>query len=429
MGELLRFVVAHEVGHTLGFQHNMKASSMYPFEKIRDAQWLKEYGHTPTIMDYSRFNYVAQPEDNIPLDLLIPKVGPYDKWATMWGYKPIDGSKSPEDEKKTLDEWAREQDKTPWYRFSTARSRGADPGELTEAVGDADAVKASTLGLKNLKRVADMLLTATATEKGQPYNDLEELYNSMIGQWRLEMGHVAALVGGFNTQQKHVGQDGLLFTPIPKERQIEAVRFLNDNVFATPAWMLNPEILRRIETNGALNRVRGAQQMILSQLMSPARFARLIEQEAIDGDKAYRPVDFLADVRKGIWGEVNGTVAAAPKIDAYRRNLQRAYLDMMNDRLNGRAAVNDDQRPFIRGELRALNADVARATVRATDRATRMHLEDVRDQIAKILDPKFAPPAPSTSPLQLIFGPFSADGEQPHDELSCWPDYSIRIRQ
>src|SRR5262245_23816993 len=170
----------------------------------------------------------------------------------------------------------------------------------------------------------------------KPYDDLEEVYNSMIGQWRLEMGHVTALVGGFNTQQKHVGQDGVLFTPISKERQIEAVRFLNDNVFATPAWMLNPEILRRIETNGALTRVRTAQQTILSQLMSPARFARLIEQEAIDGDKAYRPVDFLTDVRKGIWGEVNGTVAAAPKIDAYRRNLQRAYLDMMNDRLNGR---------------------------------------------------------------------------------------------
>jgi Met-zincin/Domain of unknown function (DUF5117)/Domain of unknown function (DUF5118) len=428
MGELLRFVVAHEVGHTLGFQHNMKASSMYPFEKVRDAQWLKEYGHTPTIMDYSRFNYVAQPEDNIPVELLIPKIGPYDKWATMWGYKPVDGSKSSEDEKKTLDEWAREQDKTSWYRFSTARSRGADPGELTEAVGDADAVKASTLGLKNLKRVADMLLTATATEKGEPYNDLEEVYNSMIGQWRLEMGHVAAIVGGFSTQQKHVGQDGVIFTPIPKERQIEAVRFLNDNVFATPAWMLNPEILRRIEPNGALTRVRTAQQMIMSQLMSQARFARLIEQEAIDGDKAYRPVDFLADVRKGIWGEVNGTTAA-PKIDAYRRNIQRAYLDLMNDRLNGRAAVNDDQRPFIRGELRALNADVARAVVRATDRATRMHLEDVKDQIAKILDPKFAAPAPTASPLPFIFGPFSADGEEPHNELNCWPDYSIRIRQ
>ncbi len=429
MGELLRFVVAHEVGHTLGFQHNMKASSMYPFEKVRDAKWLKENGHTPTIMDYSRFNYVAQPEDNIPVDLLIPKVGPYDKWATMWGYKPIDGRKSPEDEKRTLDEWAREQDKTPWYRFSTARSRGADPGELTEAVGDADAVRASTLGLKNLKRVAEMLLTATTSQKGEPYNDLEEVYNSMIGQWRLEMGHVTAIVGGFNTQQKHVGQDGLLFTPIPKERQVEAVKFLNDNVFATPTWILDPEILRRIETNGSLSRVRMAQQMILMQLMNPARFTRLIEQEAMDDARSYRPVDFLADVRKGVWSEVNGT-ASATKIDAYRRNLQRAYLDMMNDKLNGRMAVNDDQRPFIRGELRALNTDVTRAMTRTTDRATRMHLEDVKDQIAKILDPKFAAPAPTSSPIPFIFGLFNADGEELLDEsLSCWPDYSLRIRQ
>jgi hypothetical protein len=428
MGELLRFVVAHEVGHTLGFQHNMKASSMYPFEKVRDVKWLKEYGHTPTIMDYSRFNYVAQPEDNIPLELLIPKIGPYDKWATMWGYKPIDGSKSPEEEKKTLDEWAREQDKTPWYRFTTAGSRGADPGELTEAVGDADAVKASTLGLKNLKRVADMLLAATQTEKGEPYGDLEEVYGAMIGQWRLEMGHVAAIVGGFNTQQKHVGQDGASFTPISKERQIEAVSFLNDNVFVTPTWILNPEILRRIEPNGALTRVRAAQQVILAQLMSPARFARLIEQEAMDGDKAYRAVDFLADLRKGIWGEAN-VATVAPKIDAYRRNLQRAYLELMNDKLNGRAAVNDDQRPFIRGELRALNADVAKAMVRATDRATRMHLEDVKDQIAKILDPKFTPPAPAASPLSFILGLDGHGGEEGPGELFCWPDYSVRIRQ
>src|SRR5262249_61756498 len=179
---------------------NMKGRYMCPSEKARVAKGLKEDRHRPSIMDYSRYNYGAQPEDNIPVDLLIPKVGPYDKWATVWGYKPIDGCKTPEDEKMKLDEWAREQDKTPWYRFSTFRSRGADPGELTEAVGDADAVKASTLGLKNLKRVADMLLAATENEKGEPYDDLEEVYNSMIGQWRLEMGHVAANLAAFTTQ-------------------------------------------------------------------------------------------------------------------------------------------------------------------------------------------------------------------------------------
>ena len=144
--------------------------------------------------------------------------------------------------------------------------------------------------------------------------------------------------------------------------------------------MLNPLASSLTGAGPSLSRVRTAQQMILSQLMSPARFARLIEQEAIDGEKAYRPVDFLADVRKGIWSEVNGTVAAAPKIDAYRRNLQRAYLDMMNDRLNGRAAVNDDQRPFIRGELRALNADVTKAMARATDRPVAALLKDLKSR-------------------------------------------------
>jgi hypothetical protein len=157
MGELMRYVVAHEVGHTLGFQHNMKASSTYTIEQVRDPKWVKEMGHTPTLMDYSRFNYVAQPEDKIDPADLIPKIGPYDKWATMWGYKPIPGAKTPEEEKATLDKWAREQDEKAYLRFSTEGAEGSDPGDETEAVGDADAVRATALGLKNLSRVSEML--------------------------------------------------------------------------------------------------------------------------------------------------------------------------------------------------------------------------------------------------------------------------------
>ena len=429
MGRLVEYVVAHEVGHTLGFQHNMKASSEYPAEKVRDLQWLKTMSHTPTLMDYSRFNYVAQPEDNIPPENLIPQIGPYDKWATMWGYKPIPGAKTPDDEKKTLDAWAREQDSKPWLRFSTADARGSDPGENTEAVGDADAVASTALGIKNLKRVADMLLPATS-HPGEPYDDLDELYGRMLGQWATELNHVTGIVGGFNSQQKHAGQDGVRFVIVPKERQAAAVRFLNENAFATPTWALRPEILRRIEAAGAVARVNLAQERILNSLLNNARFDRLVEQEAIDGVAAYKPADFMVDVRRGIWSELEG--AGPIRIDVYRRNLQNSYIDLLSNKLNVRPSVTDDYRALIKAELRDLSAAIAAASARATDRQTRAHLADARDQIAKALDPRFAPPA---APATFTF-PFGFDEEQhssstsfeDFDSSSCWPDYAIRIR-
>ncbi|MGH9948721.1 MAG: zinc-dependent metalloprotease [Pyrinomonadaceae bacterium] len=435
MGELIEYVCAHEVGHTLGFQHNMKASSMYPQEKVRDREWVHKMGHTPTLMDYSRFNYVAQPEDNIEIADLIPGIGPYDEWATMWGYKPIPNAKNPDAELATLDSWARQQDETPWFRFSTDGSAGSDPGELTEAVGDADAVKSSSLGLLNLKRVSKMLVSATTTnEKGQPYDDLAELYGRMLGQWTLEMNHVAAIVGGYNSQQKHIGQSGVKFNLIPKARQTDAVRFLNENAFATPTWAIDKDILRKIEPIGELNRIRNAQNSVLNNLLSSARFARLVEQSALDGAAAYQPAEFLADVRNGVWTELNGPKVT---IDAYRRNLQRAYLDIANNKLNapaqatpqglppGFAALfvsSGDERAFYRGELRAISASASAAIARTNDRATRVHLESVRDSVAKILDPQQAGRAtgfnfddPALQLLELYLNP-----------TSCWPDYSVK---
>ena len=270
MGELLAYVVAHEVGHTLGFQHNMKASSLYPPENLRDPEWVASMSHTPTLMDYARFNYVAQPEDGIAVEDLIPKIGPYDHWATVWGYQPIPGADSPDAEKETLDAWAREQDDTPWYRFNTAGSQGADPGQLTEAVGDADAVQSTALGVRNIERVAAMLLDATHVP-GDPYDDLDGLYGRLVGQWATEMNHVAAIVGGFSSQQKHIGQDGVRFTPIPREIQAEAVAFLNDQAFATPMFLIDKELLRRIEPVGALERLRSGQARVLRTLLSGTR--------------------------------------------------------------------------------------------------------------------------------------------------------------
>ena len=413
MGNILTFVLAHEIGHTLGFEHNMKASSLYPPEKLRDPEWVKKMGHTPSIMDYARFNYVAQPEDKLDPKDLIPRVGPYDIWATAWGYKPIPGVKTPDEEKKTLDQWAHEQDKTPWLRFSTAGSRGADPGENTEAVGDADAIYSTGLGLKNLNRVMNNLLAAT-THEGEDWEDLDEVYGRALGQWERELGHVTQIVGGMDSQEKHGGQDGVRFTPVPKARQEAAVKFLNENAFATPTMFLKPEVLRRMEPNGAVDRIRASQLRVLTGLLSPARLGRLVEEEAIDGASAYRPVEFLADVRKGVFQEI---YAVDPKVDAYRPNLQRGYLDLVAGRLNGGFRANDDERPLLRGELRSLNGDLSAALGKTTDRNTKLHLEDLRDQVAKILDPKFQQSTGAIAVTPVI----GLDGES--DAAPCWPEY------
>jgi hypothetical protein len=374
-------------------------------------------------MDYSRFNYVAQPEDGIALEDLVPGIGPYDKWATMWGYKPIPGAKTPDDEKKTLDEWAREQDTKPYLRFTTAGSGGADPGELTEAVGDEDAVASTTLGMKNLARVAGMLLTATTTTPGEPFDDLEELYGRVLGQWSLEMNHVAAIVGGFSSQQKAIGQQGLIFSPIPRQKQAGAVKFLNENAFRVPGWATNTEILRRIEPVGVLDRVKTSQQRVLGSLLSSARITRLVEQETLDGAGAYKPTEFLADVRQGVWSEVYGT--SAVRVDAFRRNLQRAYIETLATRINGAQAVADDARAFFRGELKTLDTDLRLATPRTTDRETRLHIDDVRVMIARALDPTAQPAAPAatTAPRPgALDDPFDVSVSPD----TCWPDYTIR---
>ncbi len=425
MGKLVEYVAAHEVGHTLGFQHNMKASSMYSVARVRDAKWVKENGHTPTLMDYSRFNYVAQPEDRIAVEDLIPKIGPYDRWATMWGYKPIPGATTPEAEKKTLDEWARQQDTTPWLRFSTEGSAGTDPGELTEAVGDQDAVQATTLGLKNLERVAAMLVPATTTKAGEPFSDLEEIYARLLGQWSLEMNHVAAIVGGYNSQQKHIGQTGVRFELIPRPRQEAAVKFLNDNAFKAPAWALNEDVLRRIEPVGVLDRIEASQTRVLNSLLSSPRVLRLVEQEALDGAAAYAPLDFLSDVRRGVWTEIYAP--AGTRIDAYRRNLQRAYVETLGNRVNGAQAQSDDARAFFRGELKTLDGDLTAAAARQTDRATLLHIADVRTQIARALDPTVQTgPGAARSSTDLtdesLFDVSSATDV-------CWPDFVVKPRE
>ena len=395
MGEIIRYTVSHQIGHALGLEHNNKASSAYTIAQLRDPKWVKDMGFTPSIMDTTRFHYVAQPEDGIdPVDL-IPKVGPYDKWAIRWGYAPVPGARTSDAEEATLDTWAREQDQKPYLRYSTAlpaAQAGIDPGDGPDAVGNADPVAATTLGLKNLGRVSDSLLAMTSTKVGDPWDDLERLYGVMAGQWSRELGQVVRVIGGVESQQKHIGQDGLRFRPVPKARQIEALQFLLANAFSTPAFLIKPDILRRIQPAGVVQRIDTAQAALLASLLDNARLDRLAEQFALDSVGAYSPLQYLTDLRNGIWAE---TRKPGAPVEIYRRNVQRAYLDQMDARLKGTPASSDETRALVKGELRALDRQLQTAIAApGLDEATRRHYADAREAIATSLDPRVVRPAP-----------------------------------
>jgi hypothetical protein len=398
MGDILLYIVTHEVGHSLGLPHNFKASATYPIDKIRDKDWVKKNSHVPTLMDYARFNYVAQPEDGIdPVDL-IPKIGPYDIFSIKWGYTPVPSAKTSDDEKPTLNEWCKVQETTPWLRFNTAGTRGTDPGEEAEAVGDIDPVEATRLGIKNLKRVMDML-PAAVLKPGENYDQLDHMYTAVWSQLRLEFGHVANLVGGYDSEPKAGPGPGVRFTPLSEVRQKAAVKFINENLFKTPAWMQPAEILRKVEPTSGQARLLSLQQGILARLLNQNRTACLQEHEAILGPKAYTVAELLSDIRAGIFGEL---MAEAVKVDPFRRNLQRVFVTALGARLNppppaaaagmtaAPALTNDDSRGAIRAELKAVKALLQTKVEGAVDKATRNHVEDLIDQIAVILDPRVA---------------------------------------
>ena len=401
MGRLLEYVVSHEVGHTLGFQHNMKASSTYPADSLRKISWLSRMGHTPTVMDYARFNYVAQPGDHIPPEYLIPRIGPYDRFAVKWGYTPIPDANTPDAERPTLNKWAEMQDSIPWFRYTVSGNHDADPGDETEAVGDADAVKSTSLGIRNIRRTVPMLLGATQhTEEDN--SQLSELYDRLLDQWSSEIGHVVNIIGGAESQEKYGDQPGPRFTPVSRARQIAAVRFIEDNAFRTPDFFIDNTILSRIEPDGSLRRIGGAQNRILTDLLDSDRLNRMTEYQAVSKNRSsmYSPGELLTEVRRSIWSELNASSVA---IDPFRRSLQRAFLAQADAKLNSSgasvivisgggprrgSAPNSDVRALMRGELVDLDASLRAALDRATDRTTRLHILDSRAEIKRILDPK-----------------------------------------
>ena len=388
MGRLIRFVSAHEVGHTIGLPHNMGSSSAYPVDSLRSASFTKKFGTAPSIMDYARFNYIAQPEDKGVA--LMPDIGIYDKHAVKWGYRPIPNAKTAKDEKKTLDKWIRDNENSLMHRFGSA---GIDPSSQTEDLGD-DAVKASEYGILNLKRIVPNL-TKWTSEDGKDYSDLQTMYGQVLTQFNRYMGHVSSNIGGVYQYYKTYDQEGPVYTHVKKSHQKKCMNFLNDQLFETPTWMIDNNILNKIEFAGITNRIRSTQSRTLNSILDFGKMARLIENEAINGKNAYSLIDMMSDLKKGIWKELY----SHKTIDVYRRNLQFAYLDrisyIMNEeqgslpswargRVTSVKVSQSDIRTIAVGQLLELKKDIKRHKNRS-DKMTKMHLDMAMAKINKIL--------------------------------------------
>ena len=390
IGETMRQVIAHEIGHALGLPHNMIASSSFPVDSLRSPTFTSQYGVAPTIMDYTRQNYIAQPNDGVTR--FIRMIGPYDKYVIEWGYRWFPNGDEPTDEKDKLNALVMEHAGDPMYRYSSGFG-GYNPDAQTEDMGD-DPTLASTYAVANLQRVVPNLVDWTATD-GKDYSDLNEIYGELLGMWNRYMSHVVTVVGGVYETPKTTDQDGVVYEVVPRANQEAAMQFIIDHVFKTPTWLLDPDLLRRIEHAGAVDRIRSRQVGILNTLLTPARLQRLIEAEVVDEAEAYSLMAFMNDLKAGVWSELGD---ARPAIDTYRRNLQRGYLErmeyLMTQEPDSRFAFflgavdvsQSDIRPFVRGQLKDLRDESRRAARGTRDAAIRYHLEDVADRIDAMLD-------------------------------------------
>ena len=398
MGELIRFVSSHEVGHTLGLRHNMGASSATPVEKLRDKDYQAKNGHTSSIMDYARFNYVAQPEDNVTT--LFPRIGDYDKWAIKWGYSYFEDTKNEAQEKAFLNEMTKEAYKNNRLWFGSETSP-YDPRYQTEDIGD-NAMRASEYGIKNLKRILPNLLEWTK-EDGESYAELDELYGALTGQFRRYMGHVTKNVGGIYDSPKTYDMSGNQFQVVPKSIQKDAVAFLNAQLFTTPKWLLDQNVLSKINPESGVEAIKGMQDATLTSLLAGDRMVRLLETSTASKDN-YSVDELITDLNKGIFSELKSNSS----IDMYRRNIQKLYVDKMIGLLKpGNAEVRSvpvgvtygfntrrvnlaqtDLPSIARGQLNSLKNDLKMSSARMSDRISKYHVLDLISRIGEALDPK-----------------------------------------
>ncbi|WP_339925779.1 zinc-dependent metalloprotease [uncultured Cyclobacterium sp.] len=390
MGRLIRFVSSHEVGHTLGLPHNFASSFAYPVDSLRSATFTAKYGTAPSLMDYARFNYVAQPEDEGVH--LFPEVGPYDKFAISWGYRPILEAETPEEEQEILDSWIVAKNGDPIYRYGR-QGNAYDPSGQSEDLGD-DAIKASAYGIRNLKRILPNLIewTGELDKPYKDYEDLSELYVQVLTQYNRYMGHVKTNIGGVYEVYKAIGQNENVYTHVDKAKQKEAMDFIQKELFTTQDWLIDNNITNKIQDIGVLDRVRKIQVGTLNAILEWGRLGRVIENEAFNGSQAYSLLQLMTDLRNGIWLELNTGEA----IDVSRRSLQRAHIEKLEELMtkdaSGRSASSinasqSDIRAVSRASLNVIQGEILRALPGTSDTMSKIHLEDSLERIKNILDP------------------------------------------